>query len=178
MDTSPTISYRPDLPDWGVYLRWPTAGEDWIHPDDRAISKNLIPSQRILRRSDWDGTYYHLHYGPHTLRLKPSMWVQLPGVGLDLEVGQQVELLFRCGQNDPGIYRIADILYSPSTQVIEYYLQSDLLRLEQKFGRADLRPLEVHYTLRASDTEHPQPTAQIPPDVELLDVGPLTEPDT
>ncbi len=173
MMSDPHISsYRPDLPDWGVYLRWPVAGEAWIHSDDREIAAQLLPSPRVLRRVHWDGQYYHLRYGTLQLRVQPSMWLSVPAV--DLEVGQQVELLSRANHNDPGIYRIADILYSVQSQSIDYYLYGDSLKLEKRFSRADLCPLQVKHYLRVGYYQHRPPTADIPDDVELLNVGELT----
>lgn len=172
MSTHPT-SYRPDLPDWGVYLRWPQDGDDWIHPEDRDIVRQLLPSRRVLRRQTWDGTYYHLDYGPHQLRVRPSMWLPVPQV--DLQVGQQVEVLSREFQNEPGIYRIAEILYCVATRSLEYFVHSEALRLAKRFVREDLRPLHVEHHLRIGYYQHPLPAADIPDDVDLLDVGDLTD---
>ncbi|MEO8269192.1 MAG: hypothetical protein ABI557_05700 [Aureliella sp.] len=171
-ETPAVDSYRPELPDWGSYLRWPSDGVDWIHPQDIAVVRQLIPSRRVFRRSQWDGEFYHLHYGETTFRVRPSMWVRVPDI--DLDVGQQVELLSCHQQNDPGIYHIADIHFVPANGQIEYALQSDDLRLERGFSRDDLRPLHVKYELRSGYYDHPPATASIPDDVDLLDVGKLT----
>ena len=103
--------YRPHLPDWGVYLRAPADGNAWVHPEDLQLAQTLIPSRRVFKRVRWDGEFYHLHYGPHQLRVRPTMWRRTPDV--DLEVNQLVELLARSGAHDAGIYRIADILFHP-----------------------------------------------------------------
>ncbi len=169
------VSYRPELPDWGAYLRWPSNGDEWIHPQDVELVRRLIPSRRVFRRSQWDGEFYHLHYGEKSFRVRPSMWVRVPDI--DLDVGQQVELLSCQQRNDPGIYRIADIYFVPASGEIEYGLQSEELRLKRKFHRDDLRPLHVKHHLRSGYYEHPPATASIPDDVELLDVGKLTSPD-
>ena len=162
--TSAPISYRPDLPDWGAYLKWPCNDGAWIHPEDIEIARSLIPSPRVFRRTRWDGRYYHLHYGSHRLRVGPSMWIQVPPV--DLEVGQQIELLYRFGQNDPGIYRIADIFFSAKQNRIDFYLlQNESLRIARRFSREDLRPLEVKYQLRVGFYTHAPPTPHPPADV-------------
>jgi hypothetical protein len=100
--------------------------------------------------------------------------VQVPSI--DLEVGQQVELLHQLGRNDAGIYRVAEILYSPEQASIEYILTGDSLRIQRKFTRDDLRPLRVRYSLRSGFYRHEIPKAQIPTDVTLLDVGDLLDP--
>ena len=168
-------SYRPALPDWGVYMRWPSDDEEWIHPQDLDVVRQLVPSRRVFRRAAWDGEFYLLHYGDLSFRVRPSMWVRVPDI--DLEVGQQVELLSRHQKNDPGIYRIAGIFFVPTTGEVEYALQNDELTLKRKFCRTDLQPLRVKHQLREGYYEHPPVKSNIPDDVELLDVGRLTSPD-
>ncbi len=164
-------SYRPDLPDWGVYLSWPEAGESWIHSEDVALAKHLVPSQRIFRRSAWDGSYYWLHYGELRLRVKPTMWVRVAQV--DLDVGCQVEVLSRHGKNEAGIFRVGDILWEPHDGRVAFYLLRDNLPLKRSFSRQDLRPLHVRHNLRTGYFEHPAARFSVPDDVELLDVGDL-----
>ena len=166
------ISYRPDLPDFGIYLRWPMDGDDWIHPDDLELARQLIPSRRVLSRQRWDGEYYHLHYGHWRLRVKPSMWLRVPDI--DLEVGQQVELLSCHFRNDPAICRLTEILYCPVSQRFQFYLRGPALKLVKTFNRDDLRPLHVRHELREGYYQHPPTTAQLPQDLELLNVGDLT----
>ncbi len=162
---------HPELPDCGVYLHWPVEGESWIHPDDVATVRRLIPSRRILRRTGWDGRYYELHYGDFRMRVRPTLWTRVEGV--DLEVGQQVELLGRMGQNDPGIFRICEIAYLPQDQQVVYYLQRGALRMERAYRREDLRPLHVRYRLRSNYFTVDPPGFERSDDIDLLDVGDL-----
>ena len=53
----------PPLPDYGCIARWPEDGQGFIHPDDVAVTNKLIPSERVLRRDHFDGSYYHVRYG-------------------------------------------------------------------------------------------------------------------
>lgn len=168
------ISYRPELPDWGIYPRWPTKGEGWIHPQDIALVQRLIPSMRVFRRSRWDGTYYWLNYGKHVVRVAPTMWLRVPQT-IDLEIGQAVEVLSRDGKNDPGIFRIADILFDSERQEIGYYLYRDQLRIDRRFERDDLKPLEVHHNLRVGYYQHLPQKSALPDDLDRLDVGDLLE---
>ncbi len=165
--------YRPSLPDWGVYLRPPEGGEEWIHPEDRELAKAMIPSRRVFKRVRWDGEYYHLLYGGHCLRVRPTLWLQTPAV--DLEVNQLVEVLAKQGANDAGIYRIADILYHSEENKIEFHLKRDELIMEREFARDDLHPLEQHYELRAGYYTHPVPKAKALDKSELLNVGDLLD---
>ncbi|RMF40741.1 MAG: hypothetical protein D6753_10995 [Planctomycetota bacterium] len=159
------------MPDCGVYLHWPAEGESWIHPEDVATVRQLIPSRRVLRRLHWDGRYYQLQYGRHRMRVRPTLWTRVEGV--DLEVGEQVELLSKMGKNDAGIYRIAEIAFLPQVQQVVYYLQRGDLRMNHPFRREDLRPLHVRHRLRSDFYKFEPPGFDRSADIELLDVGDL-----
>jgi hypothetical protein len=166
-------SYRPELPDWGVYLTWPTEGQSWIHPADLSLALRLIPSHRVFHRTRWDRTFYQLHYGELSIRVRPTLWVRVEAV--DLQVGQQVELLARNGANDPGIFTIRDILFCPRKQETEFSLSQRGMTLPKRFARQDLRPLRVVPSLRSGFFQHLPQTSKFPPDLEFLDVGELTD---
>ncbi len=150
---------RPELPDFGVYQHWPEPGEGWIHPDDRSLVVSWIPGPKVFKRTAWDGEYYTLEYGATKFRVKPSLWLKVQPV--DLEIGQQVEVLSRFGKNDPGIYRIVDILLSGTTRQIEFWVQHLDLTLPHPFSRDDLQPVHVTHHLRQSEftaVRQPDPT--------------------
>ncbi len=165
-------SYRPELPDWGVYLTWPIEGQSWIHPADLSQALRLIPSRRVFHRTRWDRTFYQLNYGELTIRVRPTLWVRVDSV--DLQIGQQVELLAREGANDPGIFHVRDILYCPRKGAIEFVLAQRGMALPKTFAREDLRPLRVMHKLRSGFFQHLPQTSKFPPDLELLNVGELT----
>ncbi len=165
-------SYRPELPDWGVYLTWPTEGQSWVHPSDVSLALRLIPSGRVFHRTRWDRTFYQLHYGELTIRVRPTLWVRVDSV--DLQVGQQVELLPRNGANEPGIFTVREILFCPRKQEIEFAISQRGMTVPKKFSRDDLRPLHVVHSLRSGFFQHLPQTSNFPPDLELLNVGELT----
>ncbi|HBE66700.1 MAG TPA: hypothetical protein DDW52_00995 [Planctomycetaceae bacterium] len=167
------ISYRPELPDWGVYLRWPADGVDWLHPDDVQRARSLLPSARVFRRETWDGEYYHLHYGRHRLRVQPSMW--LPVAPVDLRVEQQVELLARLGRHDSGVFRIAEILYDAANRTVTFQLSRGEVTLERLFSRDDLRPISVKHHLRVGYYQHETPKQDAKFASDKLDVGKITD---
>ncbi len=164
-------SYRPELPDWGVYLTWPAEGQSWIHAADLSIALRLIPSRRVFHRTRWDRSFYQLHYGELSFRVRPTMWVRVDAV--DLQVGQQVELLARDGANDPGIFSIRDILYCPRKSQVEFALSQRGMVLPKRFAREDLRPLKVVHKLRSGFFQHLPQRSNFPPDIDLLNVGDL-----
>ncbi len=170
--TVATSSYRPDLPDWGVYLTWPTEGHSWIHASDLSAALKLIPSRRIFQRTRWDNTFYQLRYGTISIRVRPTLWLRVES--LDLNVGQQVELLSHHGENDAGICTVEEILFRPGNQQVEYFLRRGSMTLTKSFGRSDLKPLRVTHKLRSGYFPHQPPCGKLPADIELLNVGDLT----
>lgn len=166
------ISYRPDLPDWGVFFRWPAEDSGWLHPEDVQIATKLIPSSRVFRRFRWDGEFYWLKYGEVTIRTKPSMWNSIEPV--DLDVGQQVEVLHLQGKNDSGVFRIRDILFNADQESCDFFLRRDEMKIPRPFSRRDLRPIHVQHHLRSGYYEHDKPKAKLPEDLDTLDVGDLS----
>lgn len=165
------VAYRPDLPDWGAFVRWPADHASWIHPEDMPQATPLLPSRRVFCRYRWDGEFYHLRYGATVLRIRPVMWQATQAI--DLEVGQQVEVLSGLGRNEAGIYRIEDTLIS-SQQEIEFYLSRRGMRIARSFARSDLRPIHVKHNLRIDFFKHQPPHLRRVPGQVYLDVGQLT----
>jgi hypothetical protein len=165
--------YRPDMPDYGVYAFWPEPGENWYHPDDAPVIAELIPSNRVLKRTHYDGTYYHLQYGPKQFRVRPTMWCSVPT--MDLEVGQAVEILSRHGVNDAGIGFIADILYDIGNSRVRWLVRRSQMAAAVEFTREDLRPLEVRYELRTGFYQHSPPRSDLSFVTSWLNVGSLTD---
>ncbi|MFO1065637.1 MAG: hypothetical protein U0892_17365 [Pirellulales bacterium] len=148
------VSYRPDLPDFGIYRMWPTDGTGWIHPDDVPVVEQLIPSKRVFERFRFDGEYYWLRYGEQVVRVKPAMWTTVPA--LDLRVGEQVEILSCFGRLEPGIARIAEIEYDSGRAEHLFTLHRIDFDLPQIFTRDQIRSLHERHELRESNYEHPK----------------------
>ncbi len=55
-------------PKYGYFPWWPEDGDAWVHPDDVATARSMIPSGRIFRRDGTEGDYGVLHYGDVPLR--------------------------------------------------------------------------------------------------------------
>lgn len=165
------VAYRPDMPDFGAYLIWPSTGVDWIHPDDLKLAERLIPSQRVFRRVKFDGLYYHLEYGPIQLRVKPTMWTGLPRC--DALVGDRVELISHFGQYDPGIATIVDVHCNRAGDRLEFRLRRNEMTLPTVFSRSHFRVLSPRFLLRVGYYMHEPPAFSPPPDLDWLNVGEL-----
>lgn len=162
------VAYRPDLPDFGMYLHWPMPGVDWIHPDDIGLAEGLIPGPRVFQRFHFDGVYYHLQYGSSVLRVRPSMWTR--AVDIDVAVGDRVELFSHFGQQDPCVATIEEIHCHRAEGHVEYWLRRREMTLPQSFCRSDFRPLALRHHLRTGYYIHQPPRFFPPADLELLKV--------
>jgi len=152
----------PQLPDMGVYLTWPEQGLQAIHPDDQAIAEELIPSDRVFRRTAFDGVYYTAEFGDRTIRIKPSLWLQVKDEGL--RIGDQVEVPSRMMQADPLIGVIIDMRYCQDQGIIRYGLLHSDMPLDHTFRAEELIPLSSHAQLQSPDFQAPMPQHQPPPD--------------
>lgn len=166
-------SYRPDLPDFGVYSDWPAPGHSWIHPHDIALASRLIPSRRVFERVRYDGTYYHLRYGSIRLRVRPSMWTRVPSV--DVRVGDRVELLNHFGRFEPGIATVTEIFARLEQATFEFSVRRGSMELPQRLVRDQFRLLSTRHKLRSPAFTHPVPKFLPPADLELLNVGDLDQ---
>lgn len=151
-DQSP-INVRPVLPDYGVFLHWPESGHAWIHPDDVAIVSQVIPSDRVYRRSRYDGVFYHYDHGTKLrFRTRPAMWLPLPCEGLD--VGDLIEIRSLGLARETGIARIQQMRYCRRRRIIQYHISSADGRISRIMPASYLRPLAAKYQLRSGDMGH------------------------
>ena len=107
-------------PVYGVFLRLPEDNDDWIHPDDIGIARRLIPSNRILKRTFIDASYYRFSYGSDCFRGAGRMWLPIDHEGFD--VGDRIEVTSNMGQNWPILGEIAEVRWNRMYQQIEYHV--------------------------------------------------------
>jgi hypothetical protein len=127
-------------PKYGYYPWWPEDGDAWIHPEDAAAARSLIPSERIFRRDGTTGPFVVLHYGDVTLRVRPTLWQEVEPEGF--EVGDWVEVLTRGLTNEPRIGRIAQMLWDEHAEAIRYQLVENGQPIATRYARNDLRHVE------------------------------------
>jgi hypothetical protein len=127
-------------PKYGCFLRWPQDGNDWLHPDDVALARTMIPSQRIFRRDDSDGEYHRLHYGPITLRARPALWQEVSHEGFD--IGDSVEVLSHGMRNEPRTGVIREMLWDERERAIRYQVLENNVPIADLYARDDLQHVE------------------------------------
>ena len=143
------------LPDYGCFPRWPEDGQAFIHPDDIEIAKQCFPSERVFRRDQFDGEYYHYSYGDIRFRLRPAMWLRVDAEGID--VGDQVETTGLALERELFVAQVWGMYYVRRKGCILYRLQRSGNKVPRLYAGDQLRLLTDKAKVRAGDTEHPQP---------------------
>src|SRR5262245_45832273 len=127
-------------PKYGCFLRWPQDGNDWLHPDDVALTRTLIPRGRVFRRDGVDGEFHRFHYGHITFRAKPALWQEVPYEGFD--IGNWVEVLSRGMRNEPRTGIIREMLWDEGEKTIHYQIVESDVPIADFYTRDDLEHVE------------------------------------
>jgi hypothetical protein len=127
-------------PKYGYFPWWPEDGNGWVHPEDVAQARSLIPSDRIFRRDSMSGKYHLMHYGATTLRVRPALWQEVPPPAF--EIGDWVEVLSRGMRNERRVGLIRDIVWDDGARDVRYRIAENEVPLEQLYSREDLQGIE------------------------------------
>jgi hypothetical protein len=100
----------------------------------------MIPSQRIFRREGTTDEYVVMHYGDVRLRVRPTLWQEVPHEGFDL--GDWVEVLSRGMRNEPRVGVIREMLWDERAGAMRYQIADAGQPIEQLYAREDLRRVE------------------------------------
>ncbi|OYP32391.1 DUF6960 family protein [Rhodopirellula sp. MGV] len=146
----------PTLPDYGCFLRWPENGQSFIHPDDVAIVTHLIPSPRVFKRVQFDGTYYHYRYGSTGFRLRPAMWNKVQDEGI--EIGDQVETVGTGFDREHFVATVWGMYFVARKGCILYRLKRADRVVPTLFASTHLRLLHDKATVRPANTRYRSPT--------------------
>ncbi len=146
----------PELPKYGCFPRIAENGDDWIHPDDRELVSRLIPSERMMCRFAFDGTYYTYSYGPHEFRLKPTLWLEVDSEGI--EIGDSVETVGQGMERELFIAVVWGIYYVRRKGRLLYRLKRSGQPVPGLFRSETLRLLTNKSKVRPGEIEHPTPT--------------------
>ena len=136
--------------------RWPEDGQSFIHPSDVPLVSRLVPSERVLRRDSFDGTYYHYRYGDHTFRLRPCLWLPIKAEGFDL--GDEVETLGVGMERELFIGVITGMYFVRRKGRILYRLRRGDQTMKRLYVSEHLRLLKDKQRVRKGEINHPAPT--------------------
>ena len=145
----------PILPDYGCIHRWPQDGQGFIHPDDVPIATRCFPSERVLRRDRFDGTYYHYSYGEIRFRLRPSMWLQVDSDGID--IGDSIETTGLAMERELFVAQVWGMYYIRRKGCILYRLRKGDSMVPQLYPASHLRLLTDKAVVREGEIPHPAP---------------------
>lgn len=127
-------------PKYGCLPWWPEDGNDWIHPEDVAKARAMIPSGRVFRRDGEDGDYLLMHYGDTTLRVRRTLWQEVEPEGF--EIGDWVEVLSRGMRNEPRTGIIRDVLWDARAGRLYYLIFENDIPISDQYTRDDLEHVE------------------------------------
>jgi hypothetical protein len=127
-------------PKYGYFPRWPQDGDAWVHPEDVAVARSMIPSGRVFRRDGTMGPYAVLHYGDVRLRVLPALWQEVMPEGL--EIGEWVEVVSRGMQNEPRTGTIREVLWDEDARALRYQILENGQPISQLYAREDLQRVE------------------------------------
>ena len=127
-------------PKYGCFPWWPEDGNDWVHPEDVAQARSMIPSGRVFRRDGAAGEYLRMHYGDITLRVRRTLWQELTPEGFEL--GDWVEVLSRGMRNEPRTGIIREMLWDERADAIHYFISENDVPINECYTRDDLRHVE------------------------------------
>ncbi len=127
-------------PKYGCFPWWPEDGNDWVHPEDVATARAMIPSGRVFRRDGAEGDYQLMHYGETTLRVRRTLWQEVEPEGF--EIGDWVEVLSRGMRNEPRTGIIRDVLWDARSDRLHYLITENDVPINEVYTRDDLEHVE------------------------------------
>lgn len=127
-------------PKYGYYPWWPEDGNEWVHPEDAELARQLIPSPRVFRRDGEQGPFVILHYGDLKLRVKRTLWLEVAPEGF--EIGDWVEVLSRGYRNTPRTAVIQEVLWDSQSRSLRYQVADNEHLVPNLYAAEDLRHVE------------------------------------
>jgi len=133
----------PDLkptPKYGYYPRWPEDGDAWVHPEDAALARELLPGLRVFRREGEFTPLAVLRYGDVRLRVKPALWQEVAWEGFD--VGDWVEVLSRGMQHTPRTGVICEMEFDVRQGSLRYQIREVDQQIPTWYAAGELRRVD------------------------------------
>jgi len=137
MNSTPPLKTDPK---YGYFPWWPEDGDAWVHPEDVEQARSMIPSNRVFRRDGARGDYVIMHYGDIRLRVRRTLWQEVPHEGF--EIGDWVEVLSRGMLNEPRTAVIREMLWDDRERAMRYQVLENDQLVEHLYAREDLQRVE------------------------------------
>jgi hypothetical protein len=127
-------------PKYGYFPWWPEDGDGWVHPDDVAVARSMIPSSRVFRRDGSDGEFLVLHYGDVTLRVRRTLWQEVEPEAF--EIGDWVEVRTQGMLHEARTGVIREMLWDERERAMRYQISENGRPIEQLYAWEDLQRVE------------------------------------
>lgn len=110
---------KPDA--FGVFSWWPGDDRDWLHPYDRPLAEDFIPSDRVWMRRRGSGEFVLLVHGDVRFRARTRLWrtVPVPKFWVD----DFVEVRSEHTRRTPFVARIIDVRWNVMHHRHEYLIE-------------------------------------------------------
>lgn len=106
---------------FGVFSWWPGDDTDWLHPYDRPLAEDFIPSDRVWRRHRGEGEFFLLVHGDVRFRARARLWRSVPQPRF--WVDDVVEVRSEHARRLPFIGRVIDIRWNALHRRHEYWIE-------------------------------------------------------
>lgn len=139
LDSLPPLKTDPKH---GHFPWWPEDSDSWVHPEDVATARAMIPSPRVWRRDgETSAGLVVMRYGEARIRVRRTLWITVEWEGYDL--GDLVEVRPRGMTNEPHTGAIREMHWDTHQGRLRYQLTlADGTPLERWFEAADLKHVE------------------------------------
>jgi hypothetical protein len=127
-------------PKYGYFPWWPEDGDAWVHPDDVAAARGMIPSHRVFCRDGSEGEFLLLRYGEARLCVRRTLWQEVELEGFS--IGDWVEVHSRGMLNEPRTGVIREMLWDERARAMRYQISENGQPIEQLYAREDLQRVE------------------------------------
>ncbi|SRR6056297_53195 len=147
---------KQQYPQYGIFAHWPQDGQGFVHPDDVAVVRRCIPSERVMRRDSFDGTYYHYRYGSLRFRLRPCLWLKIHSDGID--IGDRVETIGLGMERELFVAEVCGMHFARRKGCIVYRLRRGDKAVPNLYTADQMRLLTIKPSVHEGYTKHPSPS--------------------
>jgi hypothetical protein len=127
-------------PKYGYFPWWPEDGDAWVHPEDVAAARAMIPSQRVFCRDGTAGQFVVMRYGEVAIRVRRVLWQEVEPARFN--IGDWVEVRTRGMQNESRTGVVREMLWDDRDLAIRYQIHETGRPIEQLYAEDDLQRVE------------------------------------
>jgi hypothetical protein len=127
-------------PKYGYFPWWPEDGDAWVHPEDVATARAMIPSARVFCRDGTAGELVVMRYGDIAIRVRRTLWQEVEPPTFN--IGDWVEVRTRGMQNEARTGVVREMVWDERDQAVRYQIHENGRPIEQLYAEDDLQRVE------------------------------------